>query len=1616
MIGRDDLRWLDRLQDYFDQTPHDIDEQVDRLFIDKTLETKKDLISKRQHRTPSKPRPKLSWSKIILPLISLALVFGLLLTTLPVFYGGGDFDIGVSIEPIDPVEGDIIYFNATIPASYNITDAWANISGIETINLTVVANTTIDNHIATRLWQGTWLFHNLSAGDHLITLSAVDYNQTFYQTTYRWTIASNVSGNESEETPEGNVTQNDTTQPDNNQTQNDTTPPIDDGYTNDTQPPTNVSDDTITAPTDLIVNPQQEQRYILPGASFYVERTISTAEDAETIFAPLYSDGLALEKIEIIGANATQETVRSVATATLFSKDVSFANTIQTQATTLVNNLGAKADGLNRGVYTSLQPQQEPVTVRTWFTAPSFEEIQDGLAPSSGRISYLLFNRDNVSTYDFEGSTWWNSNWNYRKLITVNSSQVDADMVNFPILVSTTDTDLRDKAQDDGDDIAFVLFSDNTTKLNHEIEDFNGTTGKLVCWVNITRLESSADTKIWMYYNNSAASNQQNVAGTWNANYVVVQHLNETSGTYYDSTAYGNNGTLTDADSDSTRGTTGKTGPGIDFNGDADFINCGQDTSLDVDYVTIEAWAKFDVNTGKRVIASIDDGSNRRFCMYLLDENPYKLRFFVFVSNSWSSPDEPFQPTTGIWYHLAGVKTSSDVITYRNGTILGTPAARAGVMDKDPMDLRIGCGSYPGYFDGTIDEFRMSNIARNSSWILTSYNTMNNPTTFISFESEETALPQLTNPVPSNGATGTEIPPSSFNITVSDANGDTMNITWRTNESGSWTTFNTSTNVGNGTYNATNTSWVDSYVTTYWWSANVTDGNGWANATYRFTTRPENFAPVIANIYPTNASIQIPLKPECQIWANDSDGDNLDIYWYENSSGGGWALRNTNSSVTANTTVSYNFSQFNTDKTTYWWKVAVNDSEHNTSAWYSFTTRSNDTTKPSSSVTAISPYWHNAGDNPLTLTSTDAQDDPGGDGLKNVSLYYYYSSDNSSWSGPWFFSVDSDPWVTCSWSFTFPNSSGYYRFYSRAADNASPVNTEDPPVANDTSCGYDAVAPTSSINDISPYVVTSSPLTLSGSASDALSGMNNVSLWYRYSSDNVSWGGIGDWFNSSWTYRKKHHIDGTSAGDQTNYTLHLIVHYGNGTDSGKHVYLNNKCKTDFGDIRFTASDKVTELGYYLEEKTDSTKASFWIKLPELNETNGEDIYIYYGNAGASTTSNGDNAFLLWEDFEAVTNIFDTHSSGSVGRDGSNAKEGSYAGIPAAASYNCHWNSTYTYSRESYYIEAWMKWVDSTIPIGLHFQGQDSGTDGYQIIVEGRTADNPEIRRNINSGDATKGTYLPTQDVYYFYRGWMTSTTIEARLFDDTYETNQYGGNTSRTDNTYTGTGYVGVFNYNNQEGYVDAWRIRARANPEPSDGTWYTEEDYSSVGWEEWSNASNPDTAAPWNWTFTFPNGTGYYEFYSIAADVAGNTESSPSSPDALCEYNTSLSINVTPDQWAMGSVNIGDTNETSGWYFNLSNEGNVALDITINATYATNSTTGAQWNLTSPPAKDNFSLWYKKNGDGSWTNITTSFTSFVTNLAADNWKTFDLKLLMATTSSTTDPLGLTVTFKAVVA
>jgi hypothetical protein len=117
----------------------------------------------------------------------------------------------------------------------------------------------------------------------------------------------------------------------------------------------------------------------------------------------------------------------------------------------------------------------------------------------------------------------------------------------------------------------------------------------------------------------------------------------------------------------------------------------------------------------------------------------------------------------------------------------------------------------------------------------------------------------------------------------------------------------------------------------------------------------------------------------------------------------------------------------------------------------------------------------------------------------------------------------------------------------------------------------------------------------------------------------------------SFGFRKNHSIN-SAAGAGTDYQIKITVWRTTGTDSGENVYVGTKCRVDFGDIRFTRSDGVTFLDYWLATY-DQFRAVFWIKIPDDLSSSSATIFIYYGNPAVATTSDFDSTFVFGEPFD-----------------------------------------------------------------------------------------------------------------------------------------------------------------------------------------------------------------------------------------------------------------------------------------------------------------------------------------------------------------------------------------------
>jgi len=123
---------------------------------------------------------------------------------------------------------------------------------------------------------------------------------------------------------------------------------------------------------------------------------------------------------------------------------------------------------------------------------------------------------------DLYAADWYDSLWRYRQKITILASRVSGSgtLTNFPLLVTHASVDLNlfEQAQGNGNDILFTK-DDHTTKLSHEIEQYDTNTDHVAIWVKIPELSGSVDMDIYMYYANLSAGNQENATNVWISSY-----------------------------------------------------------------------------------------------------------------------------------------------------------------------------------------------------------------------------------------------------------------------------------------------------------------------------------------------------------------------------------------------------------------------------------------------------------------------------------------------------------------------------------------------------------------------------------------------------------------------------------------------------------------------------------------------------------------------------------------------------------------------------------------------------------------------------------------------------------------------------------------------------------------------------------------------------------------------------------------------------------------------------------------------------------------------------------------------------------------------------------------
>ncbi len=183
-------------------------------------------------------------------------------------------------------------------------------------------------------------------------------------------------------------------------------------------------------------------------------------------------------------------------------------------------------------------------------------------------------------------------------------------------------------------------------------------------------------------------------------------------GTAYDSSGYGNNGTLYPGTTGGNTATSamwdlnGKFGKAIEFDGTNDYISISDNSSLDIgatNSVSVAAWVRVNSWGADEGIVCKTTGSgsaNVDYCLGIQDSaNDDGFEFYVgSFTYRYSYPKK----SLNTWYHVIGTYDGSNIYMYINGEREDGLTAGASKSASNAAALEIGRW-YTRYFHGLVD-------------------------------------------------------------------------------------------------------------------------------------------------------------------------------------------------------------------------------------------------------------------------------------------------------------------------------------------------------------------------------------------------------------------------------------------------------------------------------------------------------------------------------------------------------------------------------------------------------------------------------------------------------------------------------------------------------------------------------------------------------------------------------------------------------------------------------------------------------------------------------------------------------------------------------------------------
>ena len=355
-------------------------------------------------------------------------------------------------------------------------------------------------------------------------------------------------------------------------------------------------------------------------------------------------------------------------------------------------------------------------------------------------------------------AAWYNTGWAYRAKITVEHSKVGETLTDYPVYVNLNNFGsghgIWGHALSTGNDLR-ITKSDGTTEVPIQVVaiDTTAKTGEMHFKGAGTDINATTNASYYLYYGNGdasayAASATYGSQNVWNSDYKCVYHFqeavnNDASG-YKDSTSNTNHGTGV---SMSITAPDGKlSGKSAELDGSADYIDIttiiGEVSANTVGEVSM--WLYADSAAALQDPWNIDNSSGWGAAGQLNTIGGMR----AFVGNGLGTGADTDivavgSVTASVWQNWAYVQDGTSEKIFMNGTSLSVTGVNStewfdGItIDRAYIGTRFDHNAF--FYNGKIDEMRISSLNHSANWRTTEYKNQSSPSTFYTIATEENA-------------------------------------------------------------------------------------------------------------------------------------------------------------------------------------------------------------------------------------------------------------------------------------------------------------------------------------------------------------------------------------------------------------------------------------------------------------------------------------------------------------------------------------------------------------------------------------------------------------------------------------------------------------------------------------------------------------------------------------------------------------------------------------------------------------------------------------------------------------------------------------------------------------